>query len=197
MNFFFKTIALMLLLVVSVKCVQAQTGSVMLYGSLNYKSSKDVSSEFKANPIGVGYQFNNNVVAGLNFAFDVAKDGNKNTISTNYEAGPFYSYGVKLGEHFVIIGQVDAHYQWGSGSLDGKLTQPVNYNGYLLRVYPIAGILLGKGWALKAKWGELSYSSLKGKDAAHTMAQDFTAGANGNTIGIGVSKNLMFKKKKA
>lgn len=181
--------------VIACTATQAQKGSVMLYGSLNYNNSKDVGSEFKANPFGVGYQFNNNVVAGLNFAFDLIKDGQKNNLYTKYELGPFYSYGIKIGEHFVIIGQADVHYQWGKGILDGKVTDPVNYTGYLLRVYPIAGVLLGKGWALKAKWGELSFSSMKGKDIAHTTAQDIVAGANGNTIGIGVSKNFLFKKK--
>jgi len=60
-----KLIKLFFTIITIIACTAAhdQKGSVMLYGSLNYNNSKDVGSEFKANPFGVGYQFNNNVVA--------------------------------------------------------------------------------------------------------------------------------------
>lgn len=173
----------------------AQVGSMMLYGSLNYHSSKDGGYEFKANPFGVGYTFNNAVVAGVNFAFDHERDGNNSLVANKFEVGPFYSYAWPVGKHFMIIAQVDTHYQWGQSDLGGRVNSPVDYNGYLVRVYPIADVILGKGWAFKAKFGEISFSHMRGKDTANTIAQDFVAGVNGSTIGIGVSKNFMLKRK--
>ncbi len=187
------TILLTLLLVAGCFQAKAQDKFIMVYGSLNYNQSKDEGHEFKANPIGVGYSFTNHVVAGMNFAFDHATNGAGSTTTNKYEVGPFYSYGISIGDHFMLIGQVDAHYQWGQSNLGGKLDQSTDFNGYVLRAYPLASVLLGKGWALKAKFGEISLNGMKGKDPNHTVAQDFIAGFNGDTFGVGVSKNFFIK----
>lgn len=188
-----KLAAILILMAIAGGQAHAQDKFIMLYGSLNYNQSKDVSTEFKADPIGVGYSFTDHVVAGLNFAFDHVTNGKGNVLSDKFQVGPFYSYGISIGDHFMLIGQADVHYQWGKGDLDGKVANPVDYNGYLLRVYPIASVLLGKGWALKAKFGEISFSSMRGKNSDHTQAEDFFAGVNDSTIGLGVSKNFTLK----
>ena len=53
----------------------AQEGSLMAYGSLNYKKNNNEGSSFGSNPLGLGYFFNDHVVAGINFAFHKEKNG--------------------------------------------------------------------------------------------------------------------------
>ena len=127
--------------------VQAQEGSLMLYGSLTYKENNNSGSSFGANPIGLGYFFNDHVVAGMNFAFDQEKNGLGNLTDSRYEVGPFYSDSWKIGDYFYIIAQVDAHYVWGNAMMN--TTSAYGYDGYLARAYPIVAVSLGHGWALK------------------------------------------------
>jgi enoyl-CoA hydratase/carnithine racemase len=54
--------------------------------------------------------------------------------------------------------------------------------------------MLGHGWTLKAKFSELSFERTKGNNADHTIDKTFIAGINGSTLGMGMSKNLTFKK---
>ena len=174
--------------------VQAQEGSLMLYGSLTYKDNNNTGSSFGANPIGLGYFFNDHVVAGMNFAFDNEKNGLGHLTDSKYEVGPFYSDSWKIGDYFVIIAQLDTHYVWGNTMMNTMGSY--SYDGYLVRAYPIIAIGLGHGWALKTKFCELSFASTTGNDANKTKDNTFIAGVNGSTLGIGVSKNISFKKKK-
>lgn len=173
---------------------QAQEGALMLYGSLNYRHNNTDGSSFSANPIGLGYFFNDHVVAGMNVAFDIEKNGFRERIDTKYEVGPFYSDSWKIGDHFFIIAQVDTHYIWGNTLIN--TADSYSYDGFLARVYPIVAVSLGHGWALKAKFCELSYQQTKRNDRASTRNKTFVAGINGSTFGLGVSKNISFKKKK-
>lgn len=173
----------------------AQQGEVMIYGSLNYQNHNKTGQTFGANPIGAGYFFNNHVVAGVNFAFNWDKNAAHELVQRHYEAGLFYSDSKMIGDHFVIIGQLDAHYVWGTADL-GTPGQ-YDYKGYLFRLYPLVGVILGHGWVLKAKFCELSYQQTRGNDAARTKDKNLIAGVNGSTIGLGVSKNISFHKHKS
>ena len=194
MNKFKSTLALTVItLCLSFSSLYAQEGSLMAYGSLNYKKNNNEGSSFGSNPLGLGYFFNDHVVAGMNFAFDNEKNGLGERTSNHYEVGPFYSDSWKIGDYFVIIAQLDAHYVWGDNLMN--TTSAYGYNGYLTRLYPIVAVSLGHGWALKAKFCELSFQQTKGDDANRTSDRTFVAGVNGSTIGIGVSKNISLKKK--
>ncbi|UWY26969.1 hypothetical protein N4T20_14695 [Flavobacterium sp. TR2] len=195
MNTWKINLGLILLLVCgSLTAVSAQKGSLMLYGSLTYKDNNNTGSSFGANPIGVGYFFNDHVVAGMNYAFDREKNGLGNLTDSKHEIGPFYSDSWNIGEHFAIIAQADAHYVWGNTLMNTP--ESYSYNGYLGRIYPIVAVFLGNGWALKAKFCELSYENTTGNDANKTSNRTFIAGINGSTLGLGVSKNISFKKTK-
>ena len=184
----------LLLVCAAFSTVKAQEGSLMLYGSLTYKDNNNSGSAFAANPIGIGYFFNDHVVAGMNFAIDREKNGVGDLTESKYEVGPFYSDSWKIGDYFVIIAQVDAHYVWGNALLN--TASSYGYDGYLGRIYPIVAVSLGHGWALKAKFFELSYQSTTGDDSNKTKDHTFIAGVNGSTLGVGVSKNILLKKKK-
>lgn len=183
----------LVLLSASFTTAQAQEGSLMLYGSLTYKDNNNSGSSFGANPIGLGYFFNDHVVAGMNFAFDREKNALGNLTDSKNEVGPFYSDSWKIGDYFVIIAQVDAHYVWGNALMNTSSTY--GYDGYLTRIYPIVAVNLGQGWALKAKFFELSFESTSGDDINKTQDHTFIAGINGSTLGIGVSKNISLRKK--
>ncbi|KAF2336992.1 hypothetical protein [Flavobacterium daemonense] len=185
---------ILLLICASFTTVHAQKGSLMLYGSLTYKDNNNTGSSFGANPVGVGYFFNDHVVAGMNFAFDQEKNAAGNLTDSKHEIGPFYSDSWSIGDHFAIIAQADAHYVWGNTLMNTPGSY--SYNGYLGRIYPIVAVFLGHGWALKAKFCELSYENTTGNDANKTSNRTFVAGINGSTLGLGVSKNISFKRMK-
>jgi hypothetical protein len=67
-----------------------------------------------------------------------------------------------------------------------------NFNGFRLRAYPLIGILLGGGWALKFKFAELSMLQTKTKEEGWTKS--YVAGISGSTFGVGISKNFDFRK---
>ncbi|MDR2269436.1 MAG: hypothetical protein LBF27_00905 [Sphingobacterium sp.] len=177
----------------SVPSAYAQKGAIMLYGSLNYHETT-AGHQFSAAPVGVGYFFNDNMNVGLNYGFNSSKNKALDFTDHSHEVGPFYSNTWPLSEHFMLIGQVDVHYLWGDQHVDaGGTMVDGKYNGYLFRVYPLVGIALGKGWALKAKVAELSYKKTHSKDAAIPNNHEVITGINGSTVGIGLSKNLFIK----
>ncbi|ODS83469.1 MAG: hypothetical protein ABS46_06365 [Cytophagaceae bacterium SCN 52-12] len=174
-------------------------GQLMVYGSLDYSKTSaphDKSSSFSTSPdagipIGIGYFFNNNSLIGINAAFARNKDAAGNLVFRQQELGLWYSPSMMIGEHFLLIAQVDAHYVWGESPAATTALHP--YTGYRLRAYPMLGILLGKGWALKFKFGELSMLSTKAK--GEDVVNNYVAGLSGATFGTGISKNFSFKKR--
>ncbi|WP_018675152.1 hypothetical protein [Riemerella columbina] len=168
-------------------------GNILVYGSLDYSKTntpKGSHSNFSTSPgagipIGVGYFINNNDLIGVNYAFSQDSTNGKQTQHQN-EFGIWYSPSVMLGSYFLLTAQVDAHYVWGEA-------QYQNYTGYRLRAYPMLGILLGNGWALKFKFGELSLLSIKNNEG---WTNDKVAGLSGATFGTGISKTFNLRKNK-
>lgn len=168
-------------------------GQFMLYGSFDYSKSSTPSSSGSAvssSPIGAGYWINNNDLIGVNYSYSQDKL-NKNVISKQNEAGLWYSPSVQIGKYFYLIAQVDAHFVWGQqqSTIDGAME---NFNGFRLRAYPMIGIVVGSGWALKFKFAELSTLQTKAKDG---WSKSYVAGVSGSTFGVGISKNFDFRRK--
>ena len=174
--------------------VKAQQGSLMVYGSVNYQNNTQ-GKQFSTNPIGVGYFFNSHVVAGVNYGSNFQKDASNELIHNRHEAGVFYSDSWALGEHFIFIAQLDLHGTWGKDQL-GDPNGLSSYHGYLGRLYPIVAVNLGHGWALKAKFAELSYEHQTPKNKDLESGHNFVAGVNGSTLGMGVSKNISLRRHK-
>ena len=172
-------------------------GQFMVYGSLDYSkvtTPSTTSSTVSSAPLGVGYFINNNDLIGVNYAYS-QNSVDHNVVYKQNEAGIWYSPSVMLGKYFVLIGQVDAHYVWGQ-QVGGMANAGMeNFNGYRLRAYPLIGILLGGGWALKFKFAELSMLQTKTKEEGWTKS--YVAGISGSTFGVGISKNFDFRKKTA
>ncbi|AZA54440.1 hypothetical protein [Chryseobacterium sp. G0201] len=168
-------------------------GQFMIYGSLDYSkiiTPSSTSSTVSSAPIGLGYFINNNDLVGVNYAYS-QNSVDHNVIYKQNEAGIWYSPSLMLGKYFVLIAQVDAHYVWGQ-QVSGTSESMENFNGYRLRAYPLIGIVLGGGWALKFKFAELSMLQTKAKEG---WTKTYVAGISGSTFGVGISKNLDFRKK--
>ena len=183
----------LIILALSTESSFCQKGAFMAYGSLNYSHNNKSGSQFSASPIGLGYFFNDHIVAGMNYGFNRVTNGESIKVNNQHEVGPFYSDSWSLGEHFFFIAQLDTHYLWGD-NLNSDQSRH-SYNGYLARLYPIVAVNLGHGWALKAKFCELSFQSTKEKDSNDGRNNNFIAGINGSTLGMGVSKNFFLYKK--
>ncbi|MGG5208266.1 hypothetical protein ACQWU4_04905 [Chryseobacterium sp. MIQD13] len=169
-------------------------GQFMVYGSLDYSkitTPSSSSSTVSSAPIGLGYFINNNDVIGVNYAYS-QNAVDHNVVYKQNEAGIWYSPSLTLGKYFLLIAQVDAHYVWGQ-QVSGTADSMENFNGYRLRAYPLIGIVLGGGWALKFKFAELSMLQTKTKQEGWTKS--YVAGISGSTFGVGISKNLDFRKK--
>jgi hypothetical protein len=169
-------------------------GQFMVYGSLDYSKITTPSSStstVSSAPIGLGYFINNNDVIGVNYAYSQNAVDHHVAYKQN-EAGIWYSPSLALGKYFLLIVQVDAHYVWGQ-QVSGTAATMENFNGYRLRAYPLIGIVLGGGWALKFKFAELSMLQTKTKEEGWTKS--YVAGISGSTFGVGISKNLDFRKK--
>ncbi|HCM34433.1 MULTISPECIES: hypothetical protein [Chryseobacterium] len=169
-------------------------GQFMVYGSLDYSkitTPSSSSSTVSSAPLGVGYFINNNDLVGVNYAYS-QNSVNHDVVYKQNEAGVWYSPSLMLGKYFVLIGQVDAHYVWGQ-QVSGTADSMQNFTGFRLRAYPLIGILLGSGWALKFKFAELSMLQTKVKEVGWTKS--YVAGISGSTFGVGISKNFDFRKK--
>ncbi|MCS4301243.1 hypothetical protein [Chryseobacterium sp. BIGb0232] len=171
-------------------------GQFMMYGSLDYSkvtTPTNSSSTVSSAPLGVGYFINNNDLVGVNYVYS-QNSVNHNVVYKQNEAGIWYSPSLMLGKYFVLIGQIDAHYVWGQQQATTADAMQ-NFNGFRLRAYPLIGILLGGGWALKFKFAELSMLQTKTKEEGWTKS--YVAGLSGSTFGVGISKNFDFRKKSA
>lgn len=168
-------------------------GQFMVYGSLDYSkitTPSSTSSTVSSAPIGLGYFINNNDVIGVNYAYS-QNAVDHNVVYKQNEAGIWYSPSLTLGKYFLLIAQIDAHYVWGQ-QVSTTAQSMENFNGYRLRAYPLIGIVLGGGWALKFKFAELSLLQTKAKEG---WTKTYVAGISGSTFGVGISKNLDFRKK--
>lgn len=175
-------------------------GQFMLYGSLDYSKTNgpnNQSSQFSTSPgagipLGLGYFINNNDLIGVNYAFSHTRDANNRLLIKQDEAGVWYSPSKMIGKYFLLIAQFDAHYVWGKQAM--PIGNYQSFQGYRLRAYPMLGVLLGNGWALKFKFGELSMLSIAPKGGGD-RTNSYVAGISGATFGTGISKSFSLKKK--
>lgn len=209
MNTYNKLFAVLFLLL-SAGTVSAQTkapaksdgpkGQFLLYGSLDYSKTSgpaNKSSDFSTSPdagipLGLGYFITNNTLVGVNFAFSHRNDADGHTAFQQQEAGLWFSPSLAISKNIALIGQVDAHYVWGKAPDAAQALE--KYQGYRLRAYPMVGVALGGGWALKFKFGELSVLSTKAKGEGRV--NNYVAGLSGATMGTGISKTFNLRRKK-
>jgi len=170
---------------------QAQKGSTLAYGAMGIRTEKQPNDAkttvFSVYP-GVGYQFSKNWTAGVSGGFGQEKfepeTGNESKSDT-YRVGGFARYTYTFNSIFSLFAQGDVYYH-------GKKVQDVTSDGVGFALTPAIGINISNNFALNVSFGNISYESIKVKDAekgTRTFDADF-----GNEIRIGVSKNFGGKK---
>lgn len=184
-------------------------GQFMFYGALNYSISAQNNLSTSSNfstvpstslPLGLGYFINDYTLLGVNYAFSRSTKNGKKTFLEN-ELGIWYSPFVQVGQYFLLILQVDLDYTWGrsfQNSYHSTANPDGRYNGFRARAYPMFGIILPKGFALKFKFGEIALFYQKYQHGGPAITT-FTAGISGAYFATGISKNVDFLgvKKKA
>ena len=170
---------------------RAQKGSILAYGTMGIRTEKqpndDKTTVFSVYP-GVGYQFSDKWTAGVSGGYGREKfnpEIGRENKSDVYRVGGFTRYTYTFNQIFSLYGHGDVYYH-------GKKVEDVKSNGIGVALTPVIGINVSNNFALNISFGDISYESIKEKNAdkgTRTFDADF-----GNEIRIGISKNFVLKK---
>ncbi len=189
------SLAIVVIATISAKAQAAQEGSILLYGNLDFTSSKDASgnktSNFSIMP-GIGYQFNDKWTAGLNIGIGSSsrtENGGASQTTTSFNVGPFLRCTHTLSNIFSVYGQLDL------GFLSTTYPSPEpSSSGFVARIWPAVAINVNNGFALNFAFGGISYESSKVSGASNSASSfDLTFGSGAS---FGVSKNFGGHKEK-
>jgi hypothetical protein len=187
----------LLLSVVVIICftfyAEAQKGSVLLYGNVGITATssnsdlgggttKQTSSLLN---IGLGYQFNTDWTAGVNFQYNYV---NTNGVESGYMVDPFLRYSKSISPIFSIYGQFQAGYSHTSVT-----PNPSDYraNGFNAQLFPAVYINIKNGFGLNFNFGGIVYNSTKEKSNAFGSTNDKTFSVTlGQGAAFGISKNF-------
>lgn len=192
--------------------VNAQKGTFLVGGNINYKSIKNPVDEFYFQNPGesktssfefsprFGYQFTNNLTLGLESTYgnekrtEISITGNSITPIdvdiTKFNLGAFLRYSKTL------TGPFSAYADLSAGMISGKATRTLfgipgdnKYNGFYTGITPAVAIDLRKSLLLNFSFGGLKYSSVTSDlfNSNKTSALEFDLGKQ---ISIGISKNF-------
>jgi hypothetical protein len=210
-----KKLILAILAVGAVATAQAQkAGSLLLYGTLGYQSTKvtsnlgtpgstDVTTKNRAWQVapGIGYQVNNFMTVGLNFGIAVGKNIQEATGTTaefrtrDLLVGPFVRFTTPVSKSFFVYNQLNVAYLNGKtvndDGLAGTPDDEDRYNGFGALWFPAAGINVNDMTALNFSMGGLGYAQrnwdLEGTPSRKESGFVFTWGTQFN---LGVSVNI-------
>ncbi|RRB06510.1 outer membrane beta-barrel protein [Larkinella rosea] len=182
-----KVMLSLLVSALSVASVYAQKNTVLVYGSVNAESQKQVNgskvNSFNFSPA-VGYQFTDNWTAGLALTTGSMKATTSvggEVKTSSFAVGPFIRYAMPLSDIFALYGQFNA-------DILSSKTAGVTSNGVRGTFFPAIGVNMKNGFALNFSFGGLSFASQKPKGASDSMT-DFKFNF-GSGAGFGISKNF-------
>lgn len=178
----------------------AQKGSILVMGSIEYNSQnvENSGSETKTNTFGfspkVGYQFHQNWTAGLEAGVGTAKTefGNTENKINTFSLGGFLRYSKPLNQTF------SAYADLGVGFQNRKLTNRVGNligtnegDGFYIGVTPAIFINVNKGFGLNFNIGGLGYNTLNydGNNGNGDNVKNFSF-TFGQAFSVGISKNF-------
>jgi len=193
---------LVLLALVLAGFANAQKGSVLVMGSINYTSqnvsnsgSENNQSYFEFAPK-VGYQFHQNWTAGIEAAVGTSKqeynDGTNEYKTNNFSLGGFLRYSKPLNQTF------SAYADLGVGFQNRKITNstgPIDAinegDGFYIGVTPAILVNVGKGFGLNFNIGGLGYDTLNydGNNGNGDNVKTFNF-SFGQQFSVGISKNF-------
>jgi len=216
-----KKLFLAMLAVGAVATAQAQkAGSILIYGDAGYNAMKTTNDDglpgtadqvnrnrnWNFSP-GLGYQFNRNWTAGINFSIGMSTSENDNGSITsedrmrNLAAGVFIRHTMPINKTFFVFGQVNASYLNGKNTDDdgiaGTPDIESSYNGFGVNWFPAVGVNFTRCMALNFSFGGLGYEKknwdLTGPQEINDSRFSFTFGRQ---VNIGISANLGGKRYK-
>ena len=196
-----KTLMAAMILASTIFAANAQTGSILVGGDVNYDNQKikgtDLKqSEFTFNPF-VGYQFTNNLTAGVTASVfaDKNENGTTDVKRSAFAVGPFLRYTQPLSNTFSVFGQLQA--------LAGSSKTKTTFGGttvttdkaslMTVQLFPAVFINLKNNFGLNFNIGGISYGSVDPKATGAATTNTFNINF-GKTLAIGVSKNFGGKK---
>ncbi|MFT3935369.1 MAG: hypothetical protein QM726_17215 [Chitinophagaceae bacterium] len=189
-----KVLFVAIVLAVVSKNVNAQTGSILVGGSIDFSSAKTAgitsdtkTTNFAFSPT-VGYQFNENWTAGLVADIGSSKTTVPNVTSTTtvFDIGPFIRYAKSISNTFAVYGQLQ-------GAFGTQKENSVRSSLADIKAFPALFINFGHSFGLNFSVGGIEYNSSKPSGSSASNEFSFTFG---RAVGIGISKNFGGGKKK-
>ena len=202
-----KKVLLVLALTV-ISFANAQKGSVLIAGSLEYLSRSNGNYTTFAFSPKIGFQMDNNFTAGISANFESIKDiVNFRTLSydqydplfqsvnsveqifNNNSYGAFLRYTKPLAGVFSIYAELEVGIinQEITSNLVGYL--PKSTTGFYVGMEPAIFLDLNKGFGLNFSIGGIAYSNVS-SDEANSISQDVFVISVGKSLGFGISKNF-------
>ncbi|MFD2942892.1 outer membrane beta-barrel protein [Flavobacterium notoginsengisoli] len=177
----------------------AQKGSVLVMGSIEYNSQKtsyplgDNTRDYFGFLPKVGYQFHENWTAGLEANIGTFKNQDENVTlqkTTNFSAGGFIRYSKPLNETFSFYTDLGLGFQSRKETVNSP-SFPLDEekgDGMYVNVTPAIFINVHKGFGLNFNIGGLGYNTLSyDNNGRDVKTLNFTLG---RAFSIGVSKNF-------
>ena len=192
---------LVILALAMISFANAQKGSVLVMGSINYQSQNTSNSglETKQNYFGfspkVGYQFHENWTAGIEAAVGTQKQefiNNDNYKTNTLSLGGFLRYSKPLNQTFSAYADLGVGYQSRKETNTNGPTDFTNKgDGFYIGVTPAIFINVNKGFGLNFNIGGLGYSALNydGNDGNGDKVKNFSF-TFGEAFSVGISINF-------
>ena len=178
----------------------AQKGTVLVQGNINYSSQKTDEDwgESKTNNFGfspkVGYQFSDNWTAGVEGSFYKSKldNNNSNYETTQLATGAFIRYSHKLSDLFSVYSDLGVGFQSVKRLQDNNNINMVDEkaDGFYTSITPSVLMSIGKGFGLNFNFGGVrfdSYNNPIGSGFGYNRNFNFNLGS---TFSVGISKNF-------
>ena len=192
-----KTLVILALAIVSF--ANAQKGSVLVMGSIEYNSQKSSSPgseneyNFFAFAPKVGYQFHENWTAGIETTIATGKTENYSydQKENSFSLGGFLRYSKPLNQTFSAYADLGVGYVSNKSTMtdnDFDTTTTIKGNGYYIGVTPAIFINVNKGFGLNFNIGGLGYSAIN-YDENRPDYKNFRF-SFGQAISVGISKNF-------
>lgn len=192
---------LVVLALAMVSFANAQKGSILVMGSVNYESqnvsnsgSEDKSSSFGFAPK-VGYQFHENWTAGIEAGVGTDKrefnDNTQNKVN-NFSLGGFLRYSKPLNQTFSAYADLGVGYQSVKNTFPvGGFLATNEGDGFYVGVTPAIFINVNKGFGLNFNVGGIGYNTYNfdGNNGNGDNVKNFNI-SFGQAFSVGISKNF-------
>lgn len=189
----------------------AQKGSILVSGSVNYSNSKNSNnlndSNSKNYAFGfspkIGYQFADNWTVGMksqiimskNDVFEESTNETSYSKSNNYYIAPFVRYTKKMSDLFSVFGDLDAGFNFGEytySQSNNSITSFGKQNGFEANFTPAIYLNLKNNFGLNFGIGGVSFTSITGEyNGSEFESKSNSFNLNfGQSFSVGIQKNF-------